>query len=101
VLGAFIEKKSRDVQDPAGYRAQIDAVLAHDTEPRLGAVRAPTLVLTGDDDQIIPCESSKLLVERIPNAELRTIAGAGHLFLLERPDETVEILGGFLGRGRQ
>jgi len=96
VLEAFIEKKSRDVQNPTGYRAQIDAVLAHDTEFRLSAVTAPTLVLTGDDDQIIPGESSMLLVERVPNAELRTIGGSGHLFFLERPDETIELLESFL-----
>jgi 3-oxoadipate enol-lactonase len=64
----------------------------------LGAVSAPTLVLTGDDDQIIPGESSTLLVERIPEAELRTIDGSGHLFFLERPDETIAILEAFLTR---
>jgi pimeloyl-ACP methyl ester carboxylesterase len=95
-LEAFVEKKSRDVQDPIGYAAQIDAVLAHDAAGRLGKIRAPTLVLTGDDDQIIPGESSELLAERIPNAELRIIRGTGHLFFLERPDETIEILAGFL-----
>ncbi len=97
-LEAFIEKKSRDVQDPRGYRAQIDAVLAHDTAQRLGMIRAPTLVLTGDDDRIIPAASSDLLVQRIPDAELRTIEGAGHLFFLERLEETIGILAGFLGR---
>ena len=79
-LQAFIEKKARDVQDPIGYRAQIEAVLAHDTASRLELIRAPTLVLTGDDDQVIPGESSQLLVERIPNAVLRIVPGAGHLF---------------------
>jgi pimeloyl-ACP methyl ester carboxylesterase len=34
-LQAFIDKKARDAQDPIGYRAQIDAVLAHDTASRL------------------------------------------------------------------
>lgn len=96
-LEAFIEKKARDVQDPAGYRAQIEAVLAHDTAGRLELIRAPTLILTGDDDQVIPGESSQLLVERIPNAALRIIPGTGHLFFVERPDETIEILAGFLG----
>lgn len=98
-LLAFIEKKSRDVQDPAGYRAQIDAVLAHDAVSRLGTIAAPTLVLTGDDDQIIPGENSELLAERIPNAELRIIPSTGHLFFLEQPGETIEILSDFLDAG--
>jgi 3-oxoadipate enol-lactonase len=96
-LEAFIAKKSRDAQDPIGYRAQIDAVLAHDTASRLKLIRAPTLVLTGDDDRIIPGESSHLLVERMPDASLRIIPGTGHVFFLEQPGETIEILADFLG----
>jgi len=97
LLEGFIAKKSADAQDPAGYRAQIDAVLAHDTAERLGAIRAPTLVLTGDDDRVIPGSSSEILCERIPRAELGEIAHSGHLFFIERPQETLEILLGFLG----
>ncbi len=97
LLSAFIAKKSLDVQDPGGYRAQIEAVLSYHSAARLGEIRAPTLVLTGDDDRIIPGESSRLLAERIPDTTLRIVAGTGHLFFLERPDETLEILTAFLG----
>jgi 3-oxoadipate enol-lactonase len=95
-LSAFIAKKSKDVQDPAGYRAQIAAVLAHDSAGRLNQIRAPTLLLSGDEDRIIPGESSQLLLERIAGASLRIIPGAGHLFFLEQPDLTIEILSDFL-----
>ncbi len=97
LLDAFIAKKSADVQDPVGYAAQIQAVLAHDTAGRLQEIRAPTLVLTGDEDRIIPCESSRLLAERIPDATLRAIERSGHLFFLERPEATLELLTAFLG----
>jgi len=97
MLAAFIAKKSADVQDPVGYRAQIDAVLAHDTAARLGAIHAPTLVLTGDDDRVIPGVSSEILCQRIPAAELAELAGSGHLFFIERPDATLALLLGFLG----
>ena len=96
LLGRFIAKKSADAQDPAGYAAQIQAVLAHDTAARLGEISAPTLVLTGDDDRVIPGESSELLRERIPGARLEVIAGAGHLFFIERPAETLRLLEEFL-----
>ena len=95
-LERFIAKKSGDVQDPEGYRAQVAAVLAHDTFDRLPRISAPTLVMTGDGDQVIPGESSEMLAERIPNARLEVIAGAGHLFFLEREDETVALLEDFL-----
>ena len=95
-LRAFIAKKSGDVQDDEGYRAQIAAVLAHDTDDRLPRTSAPTLVITGDDDRVIPGASSEVLAERIPNAPLEVIGGAGHLFFLKRPEATLRVLDEFL-----
>jgi pimeloyl-ACP methyl ester carboxylesterase len=88
----FIEKKSGDVQDLEGYRAQIAAVLGHDTYDRLPQIGSPTLILTGDDDRVIPATGSEVLHERIPDSVMYVIRGAGHLFFLERPDETVRAL---------
>jgi 3-oxoadipate enol-lactonase len=96
MLEQFIAKKVEDVQDPVGYRAQIAAVLSHDTFDRLAQIRAPTLVLTGDDDQVIPAASSGPLVEQIPDAELVVIPGTGHLFFLEDSGMTHQILSDFL-----
>jgi 3-oxoadipate enol-lactonase len=102
LLDRFVEKKSRDVQDRQGYRAQIQdrhgyraqiaAALSHDTWERLPQIDHPTLILTGDDDQVIPAASSDVLHERIPDSVLYVVAGAGHLFFLERPDETMRAL---------
>jgi 3-oxoadipate enol-lactonase len=96
LLEGFIAKKSADVQDMPGYRAQIAAALTHDTYDRLPEIEHPTLIVTGDDDRIIPGASSHVLHERIPGARLEVIAGAGHLFFLERPDESVALLEEFL-----
>jgi pimeloyl-ACP methyl ester carboxylesterase len=92
LLERFVDKKARDVQDPEGYRAQIAAVLAHDTHERLPEIVHPTVILTGDQDQVIPAASSEILHERIPHSLLYVIRGAGHLFFLERPRETVRAL---------
>jgi len=96
MLARFTAKKSGDVQDPGGYRAQIEAVLAHDSASRLAQIRAPTLVITGDDDRVIPGESSELLRERIPDARLVTIPEAGHLFFIEQPEQTLLLIERFL-----
>jgi pimeloyl-ACP methyl ester carboxylesterase len=96
MLEAFIAKKSGDVQDRRGYSAQIDAVLGHDTSDRLPQIQAPTLILTGDDDQVIPGASSNVLHERIPGSRLEVIADSGHLFFIERPEATLELLESFL-----
>lgn len=96
-LNAFIAKKSADVQAPEGYRGQIQAFLDHDAYGRLPEIQSPTLILTGDDDQVIPSASSRVLADRIPGSTLHVIPGTGHLFFLERPDETLAILTEFLG----
>jgi 3-oxoadipate enol-lactonase len=97
LLDRFVEKKSRDVQDPEGYRGQIAAALAHDTYDRLPQIDCPTLILTGDGDRVIPGASSEVLHERIPGSRLEVVTGAGHLFFLERPEESLRLLEDFLG----
>jgi pimeloyl-ACP methyl ester carboxylesterase len=45
---------------------------------------------------VIPGASSEVLHERIPGSRLEVLASAGHLFFVERPDETVRLLESFL-----
>jgi 3-oxoadipate enol-lactonase len=95
-LEGFIEKKSADVQAPEGYRGQVEAALGHDSYDRLPQLSSPTLILTGDSDAIIPAASSEVLHERIPGSRLEVVAGAGHLFFLDRPEKTLALLDEFL-----
>ena len=96
LLSRFIEKKVADVQEPEGYRGQIAAALSHDSYDRLPGIEHPTLIVTGADDRVIPAASSEVLHERIPGSRLEVVAGAGHLFFLERPDESLRLLEDFL-----
>jgi pimeloyl-ACP methyl ester carboxylesterase len=45
---------------------------------RLGAIRAPTLVIHGDQDPVFPLGHAYALVEAIPGAELLILEGTGH-----------------------
>jgi pimeloyl-ACP methyl ester carboxylesterase len=92
----FVEKKSGDVQDPEGYRAQIAAALSHDTWERLPLIDHRTVILTGDDDRVIPAASSEVLHERIRDSILYVVADAGHLFFLEQPEESLRALETFV-----
>jgi pimeloyl-ACP methyl ester carboxylesterase len=58
----------------------------------------PTLVLTGDKDKMIPMKHSDLIVERLPDAQYVVIPDAGHLVLLEKPDEVTEALTALIRR---
>jgi pimeloyl-ACP methyl ester carboxylesterase len=95
-LEGFIEKKSGDVQDAEGYAGQIAAAVGHDTYDRLPQIGRPTLIVTGDGDRVIPGASSQVMHERIPGSRLEVVAGAGHLFFLERPEATLLLLDEFL-----
>jgi pimeloyl-ACP methyl ester carboxylesterase len=52
----------------------------------LGAVRAPTLFVWGDEDGFGGPEIGRTIVDQMPNAELDVVPGAGHLPWLDRPD---------------
>jgi len=81
--------------EPAGFRvalAQFLAVAGHHTLERLSEIRAPTLVLTGDADCLVPLRNSEVLAQAIAGARLLVIPGAGHCFPLEREEETVRAL---------
>ncbi len=77
---------------------QWQAVLQHDTFDRLPQITAPTLVITGAEDLLIPPENSKILAEGIPGAKLRVIPGCGHQVLIEQPALCNEAILDFLRR---
>jgi pimeloyl-ACP methyl ester carboxylesterase len=80
------------------YRSQLKAGVGFDAESRVGAIKAPTLVLSGDADAIVPVQNSRNLAARIPGAQLQLIEGGGHLFFIEQPDEFNRIVAEFLGQ---
>jgi 3-oxoadipate enol-lactonase len=73
-------------------RKQMVAVVRHDTDSRLRSIRAPTLVLSGDRDRLVPVENSRRLAQAIPGARLVEFPGAGHAFPFEREEETLRLL---------
>ncbi len=74
---------SQPLQTPQGFIGQVDAGLSHDSRDRLGAVRAPTLVIHGALDQLSPKENGEDLARLIPGAELFVVADVGHAVNLE------------------
>jgi pimeloyl-ACP methyl ester carboxylesterase len=60
--------------------------------------RVPTLVLTGNADKMIPQAHSERIVEQLADAQFVVVPGAGHLVLLERPDEVTAALSALLRR---
>jgi 3-oxoadipate enol-lactonase len=71
----------------SAYTRQLQAALEFDAESRVSGISAPTLVITGDADVIVPHENSFNLAARIPGARLRVVEGGSHTFFIERADE--------------
>ena len=64
---------------PVGVARQIAAVLASGNRaPVLASVEAPTLVIHGDADPLVPLEGGRDTAQAIPGAELLVIEGLGH-----------------------
>lgn len=63
---------------------------------RLHRATAPVLVLWGADDGFVPVAHGERYVELLPDARLERIEGAGHLPVIERPDETAARILDFL-----
>jgi pimeloyl-ACP methyl ester carboxylesterase len=72
--------------------AQLAAAVQHDTHGRLGRVRAPTLVIHGDADEMIPVQNGRLIASLIDGARLEIFKGAGHLFFWEQPGRAAELI---------
>jgi pimeloyl-ACP methyl ester carboxylesterase len=94
------------------YSAFVEALLrwgrcqpGQEQEPKftdlLSSIRLPTLVVTSDNDHLIPKELSDLIAARIAGATLAVMPGAGHIPFMEQPENVVRIVLDFIeGLGR-
>ncbi|WP_433286290.1 alpha/beta fold hydrolase [Pseudonocardia sp. CA-142604] len=69
----------------AGFAAAMHTMADTDHRARLGAVRAPTIVLCGDRDPITGPVESRVLAEGISGADLVLVPGGGHLLNQDKP----------------
>ena len=64
---------------------------------RLDELRMPVLVITGDDDRIVPTEDSLRLAREIPGAKLAVMPACGHVPQEECPAVFLAAVEGFFG----
>jgi 3-oxoadipate enol-lactonase len=78
------------------YRRQLNASSGFTTYDRLPQIKAPTLILQGRKDILVPPGNGQVLAEAIPNAKLVYFERSGHA-LLEQMDEVINTVIEFLG----
>ena len=62
----------------------------------LGGVKAPALVVWGDDDKVVPRSAGELYAAALPNARFEILRAAGHCAEMEQPDALARLIGGFI-----
>jgi poly(3-hydroxyoctanoate) depolymerase len=79
-----------------GYSSQLIASLGWTSLPWLSRITAPTLVIAGDRDPIVPPRNARILARAIPSARLELVHGAGHLLLLDQAERCATTIADFL-----
>jgi pimeloyl-ACP methyl ester carboxylesterase len=76
----------------AGTLAYTDEIV----DRRTRAIEVPTLILFGEHDKVVPPGNANLMAQKIANATINIIPGAGHIFPIEDPQATVQAIVEFL-----
>lgn len=89
-------RKAMQATRPTVVYGDFIACEAFDVSERVQEIKAPTCVICGIEDKMTPIALSEVLKEQIPNSNMVTIEGSGHMVMIERPDEVAAAIRGFL-----
>ena len=103
LYGGMVGNKSEHIErlkppSKTGYFYQLMAMMGWTSAPFLPFMKTETLIMMGDDDQIVPLANGKFLNFLIPNSELFVVENGGHLFLLSHVEESIRAIRAFLDR---
>ncbi|MBI2867538.1 MAG: alpha/beta fold hydrolase [Chloroflexi bacterium] len=89
-----------DLPPPEAYARQSAATAQFDSAGRLSEIKAPTLILSGDDDILTPLRFAHALHKGIPGSQLMIVPGAGHAMIWTHAAQVnATLLGFFLDGG--
>jgi pimeloyl-ACP methyl ester carboxylesterase len=102
IIEQWLAYRSENPIDPMAYQAQLAVGLGllsaeASFEKKLTHVQAPTLILFGEHDKVVPVGNAELLHQQIPNSQIKILPNAGHFFPIEKPHAATEAIVEFLG----
>lgn len=103
VVQELIQYRLSNPVPPAQYTAQVmagagmSALSEAQVAERLAAISVPTLILFGEADNVVPPGNAALMADKLPNARTALLPNTGHIFAIEDPAETVQVVSEFLG----
>lgn len=95
LIEAVIERMVRTPTPREAFLGQLNAIMEFDSYERLPQIRAPTLILHGKLDALLPPENAIILAKAIPNAKLILLERSGH-GLAEEIDKVIAAIIEFL-----
>ncbi|WP_295490563.1 alpha/beta fold hydrolase [Sphingorhabdus sp. EL138] len=103
LYGGMVGNKSEHIgritpPSKTGYFYQLMAMMGWTSAPFLPFLKTETLIMMGDDDQIVPLANGKFLNFLIPNSALFVVENGGHLFLLSHVEQSISAIRAFLDR---
>jgi pimeloyl-ACP methyl ester carboxylesterase len=96
---AHAEARRANPPSLRGYWSQVLAGTAYSSLPWLHRVQAPTLVVAGLRDRLVPPANGVLLARELPNSRLVRVPGEGHLLLFDRASAALPSLADFFADG--
>lgn len=95
----YLAEMGRNLLRPAAWRAFAADQRAlvrelPELQARLARIEAPTTIVAGSADRVVPLASARSLAQAIPRAELVVLEGAGHLLVQRDPDRLAQIIVG-------
>jgi len=87
IVDDFCDARERNSVPEEVYVEQLTSAVSFDFAAEAVNIKAPTMVLTGDADAIVPTQNSANLAAAISGAELKIVDGGGHMFFVERAAE--------------
>jgi 3-oxoadipate enol-lactonase len=71
---------------------QLQAIFGHDTSGRLGEILAPTLIIHGTVDGVLPFSNGEQIAALMPGARFEALEDVGHMFWWEQPQRSAELI---------
>ena len=96
-VGRILDAVRRDPASPGALVRLALAGAAHDARRPVAGLDVPTLVLAGEDDELLRVDPSRALAAALRNADLDVIARAGHAITLEQPTVAATCVASFVG----
>lgn len=81
------ELRENSVVPEKVYTAQLTTATTFDYKDRVREIENETLIITGNNDKVVPVQNSINLAEKMPNARLEIIENGSHLFFVENAAE--------------